>query len=290
MRHHPLSLLLISMLLASGLRAEVRLPAFFADGMVLQRDRPVRVWGWADPHEDVTLQLADRSTTMKANAEGYWEATLGALPAGGPYELRVNDRTFRDVLMGDVWIASGQSNMEWKLSQLLPRYDSVLAAADFPQLRFLDVTNRTANAPLSDIETTGWQAASLATAPAFSAVAFFFARDLHRHLGVPIGVIQTEWGGTPAQAWTSAEQLRAQLPVYKQKIAEVEARADAAPVVPADPERALADWTARVEALDQGYRGDEARWARRDFGAKNWPTAALPAFWERDLGPYDGVV
>ena len=279
-------LLLLGGLTTPVARAAVRLPAFFADHMILQRDRPVRLWGRANADERITVRLAGHQATAAADADGRWEVHLPALPAGGPHQLEINDLTLRDVLMGDVWLASGQSNMEWKMGQLRPRYDTTIARADYPRLRYLDVADQVAYGPLDDVTTTGWQLTTPTTVINMSAVAFFFARDLQDRLGVPIGIIQSEWGGTPAEAWTSAGTLREQLPAYREAIDALTAPAGSF----ADPLKAMNEWRAAADEMDAGYQQGVPRWAAADFSPRNWPTLAVPGVWEPVLKDYDGVV
>lgn len=205
------SLVLCSLPLA----AEVRLPHVFSDHAVIQRDRPVRVWGWARPGEQVSVSFHQQKLSVAANNYGQWETWLKPEFAGGPYELTVTGDataspiTRNDLLVGDVWIASGQSNMEMPLKGFNPDtqikdHEKEIAAANHPKIRLLFQHKRPAAVPLSDTDDT-WTVCTPETAAGFSAVAYFFGRDLQEHeKGVPIGLIDTSWGGTPAMTWMSA--------------------------------------------------------------------------------------
>jgi sialate O-acetylesterase len=196
------------LLFAFWAQADVRLPALIGDHMVLQRDQPVRIYGWADPGEAVTVRLPGRTVSTVADGSGRWEAWLPPLPAGGPHELVIAGRnaiTVRDVLVGDVWVASGQSNMVWPVERSRDP-EKEAAAANDPRIRLFRVGLKTSEEPLDDVE-GAWQPCSPETVRSFSAVGYFFARHLHQTLGVPVGVIQSAWGGTPAQAWTSRATL-----------------------------------------------------------------------------------
>lgn len=187
-------------------QADVRLPKIFGDHMVLQRQAPIRLWGWADPSEQVTATLADRSATASAGTDGRWSLTLESLPAGGPYELKVaahNTLVFHDVLLGEVWLCSGQSNMEWPVKWSV-NGEQETAAAQHPQLRLFGVKKNVAEKPLDDVE-GAWAVCSPSSVPDFSAIGYFFGRKLQQDLGVPVGMINSSWGGTICETWCSPE-------------------------------------------------------------------------------------
>jgi sialate O-acetylesterase len=190
----------------------VSLASIFSDHMVLQRDMRVPIWGQAKPGAKVEVKLDGAAKETTADADGKWKVTLDSLPAGGPHELSVSSGdehlNLTDVMVGEVWIASGQSNMEWPLSKAKDA-EKEIAAADLPDIRFIDVPNQTANHPRASFKTKGWQACKPDNVGGFSAVAFFFARNLHDNLHVPIGLIGCNWGGTRMEAWTSEEALSA---------------------------------------------------------------------------------
>ena len=195
---------------AATLFADVRLPALFSDHMLLQGAVPVRVWGKADPGEEVSVRFQGQSVTATADVAGRWEAFLSPLAPGDPSELQVqgkNSITIRDVLVGDVWIASGQSNMVWPVERS-DNPEKEIAAAKYPQIRLFKVTLKVSPAPLDDV-TGSWMVCTPESVGNFSAAGYFFARHLNRQLKRPVGVIQSAWGGTPAESWTSAPALAA---------------------------------------------------------------------------------
>lgn len=207
-------LLSASLVLCSlPLAAEVRLPHLFSDHAVIQRDRPVRVWGWARPGEKVSVGFHQQKLSITANEYGQWETWLMPEVAGGPYTLNVSGDataspiTRSDILVGDVWIASGQSNMEMPLKGFAtaPTDNSAkeIAAANHPRIRLLLQKRRPALVPMTDTDDT-WSVCTPESATNFSAVAYFFGRDLQEHEKVPIGLVDTTWGGTPAMSWMSA--------------------------------------------------------------------------------------
>ena len=201
-------------ILASLAHAEVRLPAFFADKMVLQRDMPVPVWGWADAGEEVSVVFAGQTKATQADEKGKWFVKLDPLPASDQpraliissnHKSQIINHKYTDVLVGEVWLASGQSNMGFPVGSA-DRAAEVLAAAADPLLRFFTVQNATAAEPQQELRGK-WEASDATTAKGFSAVAYFFARDLRAKLGVPVAILHSSWGGTPAQAWLSMDAL-----------------------------------------------------------------------------------
>ncbi|SFJ38235.1 sialate O-acetylesterase [Planctomicrobium piriforme] len=193
---------------ASAAQADVKLPSIFGSGMVLQREMPVPVWGWAEPGEQVTVSFRDQSQTAQADAQGNWKVKLNPLALGEPGALTVkgkNSITLDNVLVGEVWVCSGQSNMQWSVNAALDP-DLEKASANFPQIRLFQVPLVTANEPQKDVKAQ-WQVCSPATIGNFTAVGYFFGRDLHQILDVPVGLIQTAWGGTRAEAWTSPDMM-----------------------------------------------------------------------------------
>ena len=195
-----------------NISANVKLPAIFSDNMVLQQQSKVAIWGWADPGEQVTVSgsWSSKSISLKADASGNWKAMLSTPKAGGPYSLNIkanNSIVLNDVLIGEVWICSGQSNMGFTLKGNYNAKEEI-ANANYPSIRYFYVERQYALHEFKDCPGSVWKKTSPATAPSFSAVAYFFARKLHKDLKVPIGIIFNAWGGTPAEAWTPAPVMR----------------------------------------------------------------------------------
>ena len=183
----------------------------FGDHMVLQREKPIPVWGWAPPATEITVYLAGRTDTAKSDAEGAWSVTLPALPAGGPHDMLVAGPTevrITDILVGEVWVCSGQSNMAMALSETDQAAEDI-AAADFPKMRLLKLPARRSGLPerVPPKPSPGWIACSPATAKSFNATAYFFGREIHRETGVPIGLIAAAAGSTQIEPWTPREGL-----------------------------------------------------------------------------------
>lgn len=191
--------------------AHPSLPSLFSDHMVLQQGREIHVWGKADPDERITVSLGGESTTVTADRHGAWSAQLPSFAAGGPFTLIVRGNKeilIPDVMIGEVWIASGQSNMTFALDGV-ENAASEVAKADFPQIRLFTVPRRIALDAQENTRAAHWEICTPVTAKSFSAVAYFFARELQRRLHVPIGVVESGWPGTAIEMWMSPEALRA---------------------------------------------------------------------------------
>jgi sialate O-acetylesterase len=205
---------------------EVRLPKMLSSHMVLQRERPIHLWGWADPGEQVSVSMHGASAAGKADDLGHWSLYLPPEKAGGPYSLTIagsNSITLDDVLVGDVWFASGQSNMQFPLAGFPGNAEMQNGAEEIrnatqPNLRLLHVADKAAPYPLQDIQSdSGWTLCTPETAANFSAAAYFFGREIAAKEHVPVGLIDSSWGGTPAEAWLSMDSLGADaalMPVF----------------------------------------------------------------------------
>ncbi len=263
----------------------------FTDHMVLQRDAKVPVWGWTTPGAKVSIEIAGSKADAVADAQGKWSATTGPFPAGGPFELTVTSgaqtEKVADVLMGDVWLCSGQSNMEMGIG-VAKDAEKEIAAAEFPKIRLFTVTKRIATTPVETV-VGSWQPCSPASVAAngwggFSAVGYFFGRHVHAAIGVPIGLIHSSWGGTVAQAWTSREALGA-MPDFKDPLAALAESLKTSTVTDAD--KLMRSWW---EANDPGSKPG-AGWELAAFDATAWKKMDLPGAWEnKGLPNFDGVV
>jgi len=242
-----------ALLLAISARAEVKLHGLFTDNMILQRDASVPIWGWAEEGEQVTVQFRGQKASTKAK-DGIWVVRLKRLRAGGPDDLKVTGRnsiTLRGVLVGEVWVASGQSNMEWPMRAT---YDATneIAKTSNPNLRLYTVPKLKAEVPTNNI-TASWQPCNSSTTPGFSAVAYYFARDLQKALGVPVGIIHTSWGGSPAEVWIR-EQVLATDKDFQRDIL------DPWPAQKTKTDDAIAAWTReKAEATEAGQNFQKQR-------------------------------
>jgi sialate O-acetylesterase len=209
-RTFPVLVLAVLGLISSAV-AELKLPAVISDNMVLQQESRAPLWGWAEKGQTVSVSASwtERVREVKVDEDGKWRARVRTPKAGGPYTIKVScgaeSITIKDVLIGEVWVCSGQSNMEFRVSGVNNAAEEI-AAANYPQIRMFTVVKKVADEPQSDCQGS-WQAASPETVEGFSAVGYFFGRYLHKELNVPVGLLHTSWGGTPAEAWTKMEVL-----------------------------------------------------------------------------------
>ncbi len=267
----PSKLFIICIMLCSiSTLADPTLPNLFGDHMVLQRGKPIRVWGRAKAGEAIAVKLAGVSVETKAKAAGTWTVTLPAQKAGGPYELIAKgDSTvaLKDVLIGDVWVASGQSNMVYGLKGSFDGPEAI-KKADLPQIRFLTVGYSSTYRPATDIQGT-WQVCTPETAGGFSAVAFYFARRLQKELKVPIGIQVAAVGATSISSWNRLEGL--------QSTPSLKREADA--------------WKKREKEFPEAV--DDTGWEQPELDLKSWGTMAIPAEWEKaeeSMKKLNGVV
>jgi sialate O-acetylesterase len=267
-------------LFTAPVRAEVRLSSVITDHAVLQRDRPIHLWGEASPAEKLTITFHGQSIATIAGNEGLWEAWLMPEPAGGPFTLTVrgsSELTRSDLLVGDVWFASGQSNMEMPLAGFgsqahINNAAQEIAQADLPQVRLLRIENTSSDSPLPGIS-SAWQLCTPATAKDFSAVAYFFAREINRHEHVPIGVIDSSWGGTPIDSWISLNALSAD-----------------ASLMPAFASRAqFADTQTHMALVEAAEKKADAEAAAQHLPAPEHPWHPNPSSWI-PAALYNGMV
>jgi len=254
MHSRPLLLTALALAAAFTASADVTLPHILADHMVVQRNLPVHIWGKASPDEAITVTFRGASQSTKADALGRWSVSLAPGDAGGPFPLTIkanNTIAFNDVLVGDVWVASGQSNMEFKLRQA-DNAAAEIAAAKYPKIRRMLTDNKVADYPMEDVTGQPWTDINPDNAAGASAVAYFFARHLQeKEGGVPIGIIESFWGGTPIDAWISLHGIAADpalMPIFSER-AKVE---EAWPIAQATYEKQLADWNLASAAAKAG--------------------------------------
>lgn len=283
--------IVILLSLTVSAKAEVTLPAVFGDNMVLQRDMPLKIWGWAKPGESVTVSLNGQSQKTKANRNGEWLVTLAPLSAGGPYDLKVtgeNELVIEDILMGDVWICSGQSNMEWPINQT--NYtETDTTFINSANLRLMKVWVDTDYFPKKDIKTDGWHKLSKAEIDRFSAVAYHFGKNLTKNTDVPIGLISDNLGATSIEAWMSNETLM-QFPQFREELEPILKLGKNVETLNKDFEAIKADWFKEHYFLGQGI---DEKWHLPETNISDWePIVASGNTWENEeeLKDFDGAV
>ncbi|GAP71544.1 sialate O-acetylesterase [Candidatus Symbiothrix dinenymphae] len=275
--------------------ARIELPKVFTDNLVLQQQTQAPVWGRATPKKEVTVTTSwDKKTyVVHADPTGKWQVSVQTPVASNtPYSITISDGkavTLNNILIGEVWICSGQSNMEMPVAGWgkVINYEQEVATANYPQIRLLQVNRTTSTQPLEDLKSTrdGWQECSPATVAEFSSVGFFFGRHLLQNLKVPIGLINTSWGGTIAEAWTSGESLEL-MPDFKAGVSEI--RAVFEEEAQRTYEQNLKAWNEKIIKADLGSTN---HWEQSKFDDNAWQTMTLPGVWEsKGLANFDGIV
>lgn len=280
--------LLLVILLSLGsanpaMRAEVRLPQIISDGMVVQRDRPLTLWGTADPGESVTVKVAKgKSATVTADANGKWRAELPALKTGKTYTITIGDRAIGNVAVGDVLLCSGQSNMELPVSRVTDMFADEIAQYSNPDIRqFLVPKEFDFDHERSDVSPTKWKSVD-DDAMSFSALAYFTAKALNEQTGLPVGIINASWGGTPVESWISETAL-ADYPYYlnQKAIYNSEAYRNA---IKEQEGRNYQAWNAVIDSADKGLNGetkyytpalDDSGWEEVDLLSTSWATDGM---------------
>lgn len=281
------ALLLTALVAACGSAQALELAGVFADHMVLQRDAPLRIWGQAEPGQRVRVQLAGRSADATADRDGRWQAALAPLKAGGPHRLQVSAgaerRQLDDVLIGDVWIAAGQSNMEWRLADANDAATTIAAAGAHPRIRHAKMPHRVSLQPLRDAPPLRWDVSGPATAGDFSAVAWHFARRVQADVKVPIGILNLSWGGTHVETWTSPRAAAADPDL-----------ADTVRAMPADADAFVQRRRDRLLERVRRFQGSEPfdiAGADPRLDDRAWATLNAPQVWEQQgLPGLDGKV
>ena len=293
----PSRIILLAFLILTALQhplqAQVRLPRLLSDGMVLQRGAPIPVWGWASPGESVTLEFNGKKYLTKADEQGQWQVQLAPQKAGGPYRMLVrgtNEITVSNIMVGEVWVCSGQSNMELKMRRVRPLYEKDIAGADNPNIRLFEVPQRyDFNTAQTDFRSGAWKAVTPQQVLDFSAVAYFFAQNLYEKYHVPIGLINASLGGSPAEAWMSESALQ----TFPELAAEAIRYKDSLLIQQidrADRERAAA-WYASLRQKDIGYAAPNHSWLDDQKDFSDWKTMQVPGYWSKtELGAVNGVV
>ena len=288
------SLLFLSLFFICQAYADVRLPKIFNEHMVLQRHKPIPVWGWADAGEKVTVELAGsgisgKIKTIKAGRDGKWILRLDAEKEGGPYKLIVkgkkNTITLDDVLIGEVWICSGQSNMQWTVLRS-DNAEEEIAAANYPLIRQFEVPREISLAPKDDLSGGKWKPATPGNVKNFTAVGYFFARELYRQLGVPVGLINTSWGGTIVETWISKEAMKS-----------FSGFSDVVNTMPSSLEELGVKRKVKLNNTINELQGglptpaEVQSWSAASFDDSNWKTIELPRHFDRgNFILHDGAV
>lgn len=271
--------------------AQVRLPHLISDGMVLQRDVKLNLWGWASPNERITIQFNNHTAKIIADAAGNWKTTLEPMKTGGPYQMDIsasNHIIIKNILVGDVWFCSGQSNMVINMERVKEKYSNNIATANYPQIRnFFVSTVADVRNEHTDLPPGKWTDATQTNILSFGAVSYFFARDLYLKYHVPIGIINSSVGGTPIQAWISAEGLKV-IPKYADRLTQFKDTAYLNTLV--KPVKPIVGQKAESKQSDKGLSGD-LKWYDVNYQPIGWHNFWLPGYWaDQGIKGLNGVV
>ena len=261
-------------------KADVTLPKIFSSNMVLQQGIEIPVWGWADKNERIRVTFNNETVRTRADKDGNWIIKLPVQKYGGPHTLTINGKNtveFTNVMVGEVWIASGQSNMEMRVDQC-NNAEEEITAASYPSIRLFTVPKAVAQFPQNDISDGEWMECSPETVGAFSAVAYFFGRDLHEKLEVPVGLIHSSWGGTVAETWISGNTISDD-PDFKNQLTELQ-QMDLEQYRQAKLEQIREILGGEVPTEDKGMVDGEPVWTGLDYNDGNWRSIKTPMYWE----------
>jgi sialate O-acetylesterase len=292
-KSYRIGIFLFLYLTAFHTSAEVRLPKLISDGMILQRDIPLKIWGWASPDEIIVLNFNHSDYRASADTNGSWLIELPPQNAGGPYSMTIkanNTITVQDILVGDVWICSGQSNMELPIRRVAPIYGQEIAAADYPAIRHFEVPKTfNFNEPQTDIASGSWVAATPATVLDFSAAAYFFAKELYDRYQIPIGLINTALGGSPAESWISEDSLKPYPDYYEE--AQRFKNPDLIRRIESGDRLRIAGWYEESYRKDKGYADASKPWYAENIRTSDWLTMNVPGYWNLENNqPLNGVM
>jgi sialate O-acetylesterase len=288
------AVLIAAFLVSSVTQAAIRLPKLVSSHMVLQRDKPISIWGWADEGEEVWVCFNQHQYKTTADAKGNWKLKLPKMRAGGPYQMQLQGSEGKkivldDILLGDVWLCSGQSNMELPL-YLVNNAAEEIKNANYPNIRQYAVDKKVAIVPAADTQGQ-WVTCSSKTAPFFTAIGYFFARKIQQKLKVPIGLINSTYGGTTIESWISADAMVTE-PTFgplSRNVAQIDTAA-----YNAEHRRLNTVWIANFQQRDAGMQGSKALWANPALTVSDWQPVSLPIIWEftgkPDFWNMDGIV
>ena len=268
--------------------AKVKLPALISDGMVLQREQPVKIWGTADAGESVSVTFMKKKYAATADNNGHWSVTLPSMKAGSPYLMRINDIKLNDILIGDVWLCSGQSNMELPVSRVTDMFATEINEYSNERIRQIIIPKvYNFHAPQETLSATSWKPMTQENVMNFSALAYFFAKEMYEKTKVPVGIINSSWGGTPIEAWISEEGLK-EFPIYINDKRLYEDDAYCAHIKKLEGE-SFYRWNLSLYRSDAGLH-EKTPWYASNYDDSNWQTVNMfSRTWGNDgLNPIAG--
>lgn len=283
-----LSFLIILNFIILNAFADVRLPEIISSDMVLQRGQEIKIWGWSDKKEKIKVSFDEETQKTRADKNGNWMVVFPALEAGGPHTILIegnNTIKLENILIGDVWICSGQSNMAWAVENSNNAQEEI-KNANYPKIRLLHINNNFSYTAVDDVPETEWKVCSPESVPSFSAVGYFFGRFIHKETDVPIGLISTNWGGTNIEAWTSRDYITT-IDVFKKRLESLEIM---------DEETRKLKQRETLQNLIKDFGLDlenplEEDWSAFDVEYDMWKVADVPGLWEESgLANVNGTV
>lgn len=282
----------LSLLCLVSANGQVRLPKLISDGMVLQRGDSVKIWGWAFPGENISVHFAGEQYMSTAGPSGVWTIMLFSLKPGGPYKMEIkasNSVTLNNILIGDVWLCSGQSNMELPMRRVQPLYEKEIAGSDNDLIRCFTVPKKyDFKEPHHDLDGGNWLPANPENVLNFSAVAYFFALELYNKYKVPVGIINASLGGTPAEAWMSEKALK-QFPDHYLELQRFKSDSLINNIESLDRTR-IRDWYDLLHKSDKGLKDTFAKWYNPELNTSDWKKITVPGYWSgTELRGLNGV-
>jgi sialate O-acetylesterase len=286
-------IIIFSFFISVSTSGKVELPKLISDGMVLQRNAEVKIWGWAEAGEKVSINFNGIKYATTTGKCGKWAVTLSNMKAGGPYNMEIkadNNIIIKDILVGDVWVCSGQSNMEISMKRVSPLYESEIANSENMYIRYFTVPKKyNFNTPQKDLEYGNWKKTNPENILAFSAVAYFFAKELYEKYHIPIGLINSSLGGSPIEAWISEESLK-EFPSIYEEAQKFKDTTLISQIIKKDKER-IGTWYNQLREKDKGYKNPEKIWYNPTLDESDWGTMKIPGYWvNTQLGSVNGVI
>ncbi|MFA9192634.1 sialate O-acetylesterase [Flavobacterium sp. FZUC8N2.13] len=287
-----IALIVLLFIPSNEIFSQIKLPRLISDGIVLQRNEKVKIWGWASPKEKIKLEFKTKTYFTEADQQGNWNIILPAEKAGGPYQMTLkasNEIVIKDILFGDVWICSGQSNMELPMERIKEKYEEIIKNAKNTNIRqFLVPDKYDFKKEQSDLDSGNWVAATPETILEFSGVAYFFAKNIYEKYPVPIGLINTALGGSPVEAWMSENALEAFPKAYEE--AQKFKNDEYIKQIEISDKKRNDDWYALVNTLDKGLSDGNVKWSQA-INDSDWKLMEIPGFWaDQSIGNLNGVV
>ncbi|MCW8848880.1 MAG: sialate O-acetylesterase [Melioribacteraceae bacterium] len=285
---------ILFMLTSSLLFSQVKLPKLVSDDMVLQRDMEVKIWGWASASEDIIVHFIDRKFTTKADDSGDWEIVLPPMEYGGPYQMKIvakNEININNILIGDVWVCSGQSNMGVSLGMVREIYEDEIKEMNNPYIRhFFTFPSPNFKNAEKDFRFGQWQVADSNSLRSLTAVGYFFAQEIYEKYKIPIGLINSSMGGSSAEAWISEEAIKS-FPIYYDQLQKFKDDNYLEKITRQDDER-VQSWNEYSNENDEGLKNPRQTWFSPEFDDYEWETTDVPGYWTitTNLGNVNGVV